>query len=352
MVDRKRACRSVLIRAGLAYALVLAGTAPLVGSPEDSVRGTARAAWEDLEGRKKAGASPVELSDAVQSWVEKLWAEREAERERPRDESARNSAAEALHLLAHFGRSDQLAQTAESLALDDPAWDQALPFLLEHAQEHGDYSYVQNKASQVLSQAQDAEAKASAAFVLGQAHWQAGLQSEARRAFQRVSDEQPGGWRARAAELSLYEMLYLSKGQTAPKFVAVAIDGRLITSSDLKGKAVLLNFWATSCSICIEKLPQIEALLEKYSRDDFAVVGVSLDKDKDVLARFVQTNSLAAPQICDGEGDQGLLARLFAVTGVPTSYLLSPSGKIIAKNLSGEELEAAVGKLVASDGNR
>ncbi len=130
-------------------------------------------------------------------------------------------------------------------------------------------------------------------------------------------------------------------GQEPP---AIALDATR-SLADLKGKVVLIDFWATWCGPCIAELPHVRAAYKRFHKDGFEIVSVSLDDPADAakVAEFVKKNDMPWLQVHDTAREIG---KRYGVTAIPVTYLLGRDGKIIAANLRGEELEAAVAKAV------
>jgi peroxiredoxin len=139
-------------------------------------------------------------------------------------------------------------------------------------------------------------------------------------------------------------------GDAAPAFEARTIDGRPISLGALRGKVVLLDFWATWCPSCRVEMPK---LLESYAKlagtGRFEIVGVSLDSDTDRVPRFVVSRKLAWPQTALGPEPGNPIAALFNVHSTPSTVLVDANGRIAAVNLLGEPLRKKIGELVASN---
>lgn len=155
------------------------------------------------------------------------------------------SPVDALHKLVHSGRYEDMAAKADALPLDDPSWKSLFDVLVEAAEQRKDYSYLQRKAQEVMLRGRDSETRAIAAFALGIGNWRSGQLSEAVAAFSESIRITPGSELAFNAEGNIHEIKDLRVGQPAPHFVAQTTAGAKIDSNDLRGKTVLLNFWAS-----------------------------------------------------------------------------------------------------------
>ncbi len=122
--------------------------------------------------------------------------------------------------------------------------------------------------------------------------------------------------------------------------------GEEVNLADLKGKVVLVDFWATWCGPCVAKMPSILSTYEQYKADGFEVVGISLDDDRASLDQFIEQNKIPWPQMFDGKAWDNEFAQKFGISGIPATFLIGKDGKIAATNLMGDELNQKVGELL------
>jgi thiol-disulfide isomerase/thioredoxin len=135
----------------------------------------------------------------------------------------------------------------------------------------------------------------------------------------------------------------LAVGADFPGFVETDLNGRPLSVAALKGKVVLVDFWATWCPPCRAELPNVIATYKKHHGEGFEIIGVSLDSERAKLDDFLkQQEGMTWPQYFDGQGWSNQLAVKYGVEAIPFAVLIGPDGKIIGKELRGEELEAAV----------
>ncbi len=136
-------------------------------------------------------------------------------------------------------------------------------------------------------------------------------------------------------------------GDPAPAFSVPTLDGGTIELGALRGKVVLIDFWATWCGMCRMEMPR---LVETYARlsagGRFEVVGVSVDKDVDLVPRFVASRGLLWKQTALGPASENAIARLYNVNSTPATVLVDASGRIAALNLTGEELVRKIDELL------
>jgi thiol-disulfide isomerase/thioredoxin len=136
----------------------------------------------------------------------------------------------------------------------------------------------------------------------------------------------------------------LKVGAQFPDFNVTGVDGKPLSVAALKGKVVLIDFWATWCGPCREELPNVLAAYKKYHAKGFDIIGVSLDQDRAKLTSFTESMGMKWPQFFDGNGWSNQLAVKYGIESIPATFLLDGQGKIIGKNLRGEALDAALVK--------
>ncbi len=127
-------------------------------------------------------------------------------------------------------------------------------------------------------------------------------------------------------------------GAEAPDFTQQNIEGRNVSLSDFKGKYVLVDFWASWCSPCRQENPVVRQVYNTYKGDNFEIIGISLDKDKGQWKKAIEMDQLSWPQLSDLNGWDNEVSKTYGVQSIPDNFLIDPKGKIIAKNLRGEEL--------------
>jgi thiol-disulfide isomerase/thioredoxin len=115
-------------------------------------------------------------------------------------------------------------------------------------------------------------------------------------------------------------------------------DGKPVSLSSLKGKYVLIDFWASWCGPCRMEYPFIHKAYDQFKNKNFEVIGVSLDDKKDLWLKAIKDNHFDWIEVCDFKGRQNDVAVAYGITAIPQSLLVDPNGKIIAKNLRGEDL--------------
>ncbi len=139
----------------------------------------------------------------------------------------------------------------------------------------------------------------------------------------------------------------LAVGRVFPALGDPDLEGKPIDLSAYKGKVVLIDFWATWCGPCVAELPNVKAAYDKYHAKGFEIIGISLDKDRDALTGFLKENPMGWRQYFDGLGWKNKVSTRFGVDSIPATFLLDGEGRIVAKNLRGDELDRKLATLLA-----
>lgn len=144
------------------------------------------------------------------------------------------------------------------------------------------------------------------------------------------------------------EKLPLGIGYPAPDFSGRTSDGEEISLSGLKGKIVVLDFWAGWCKPCIAELPNVEKLASDYKDEGVVVLGINLDRTEKEFEQAVSSNGIHYPQVYDGP--DGPIAAAYRVTAIPMTYIIDRDGTIVGKNVRDGELRQTVEKLISPEG--
>lgn len=144
---------------------------------------------------------------------------------------------------------------------------------------------------------------------------------------------------AQAAQQKEAEKARPQIGTEAPDLSMLTPDGKTLSLSSLKGKFVLVDFWASWCGPCRQENPNVVKAYNAYKDKNFTVLGVSLDKNKAFWEEAIKTDGLAWNHISDLKQWDSDAVGKYAIDGIPYNVLVDPQGKIIAEGLRGQDLE-------------
>ena len=166
-------------------------------------------------------------------------------------------------------------------------------------------------------------------FELGEQSWQI------------ASIDPKGEWvRLRPSKATDAGSTPIAKGKRAPEWESTTVSGSNLSSENLQGKYVLLDFWGSWCGPCIEELPTLKSAYHNFKGNNFEIIGFAYES-KASLKQALKEYRLPWPQVLD---DKGKFSSLFKVRGYPTQYLISPDGTILemGKALRGERLHTTL----------
>lgn len=140
-------------------------------------------------------------------------------------------------------------------------------------------------------------------------------------------------------------------GQPAPEIALPNPEGQVVKLSSMKGKYVLVDFWAKWCGPCRQENPNVVKIFNKYKDKGFTVFGVSLDRNKEDWLKAIREDNLTWTQVSDLKFWQSEAAKTYSINAIPFSLLLDPNGVIIAKNLRGQALENKLAEIFDKKSN-
>ncbi|MEM9260047.1 MAG: TlpA disulfide reductase family protein [Bacteroidota bacterium] len=137
-------------------------------------------------------------------------------------------------------------------------------------------------------------------------------------------------------------------GAEAPDFTGLDPEGQEISLSDLRGKVVLIDFWASWCGPCRRENPNVVKMYAKYKDQGFEILGVSLDNTKSRWLKAIEDDKLTWLHVSDLMGWRSAFAKQYGVSSIPQTILLDKDGNILARNLRGAGLEQKLAEIFAT----
>ena len=146
---------------------------------------------------------------------------------------------------------------------------------------------------------------------------------------------------------AINELKITAIGSPAPDFTQNDVNGTPVKLSSFRGKYVLIDFWASWCGPCRIENPHVVSTFNKYKGKNFTILGISLDKteDKALWLKAIKDDALDWTQVSDLKYWTNDVATLYKVSFIPQNFLIDPSGKIIAKNLKGADLDSKLAEI-------
>lgn len=151
---------------------------------------------------------------------------------------------------------------------------------------------------------------------------------------------------ARMIEKNIADAKVGGVGTQALEFTQKDVDGKPISLSSFRGKYVLIDFWASWCRPCRSENPNVVKAYHSYKNKNFTVLGISLDQSKPNWVDAIKADGLAWTHVSDLQYWNNEVAQLYHIQSIPANMLIDPAGKIIAKDLRGEDLNRKLKELL------
>jgi peroxiredoxin len=139
-------------------------------------------------------------------------------------------------------------------------------------------------------------------------------------------------------------------GSPAPDFTMNDIDGKPFTLSSLKGKVIMIDFWATWCPPCVRSIPEAKNIWNTFKAKNFVLLGVSLDKDLDVWKKYVTEQQMSWIQVADGNFWDNKAAITYGIGSIPSVWIVDQEGNIALKDVNplseGDVIKAKITELL------
>lgn len=162
------------------------------------------------------------------------------------------------------------------------------------------------------------------------------------------ADEIKGDFKTNPAVQKFVTQMMLAKplsvGNKAPEFIANDVNGKPVKLTGYKGKYVLVDFWASWCAPCRAENPNVVKLYNQYHDKGMNVLGVSIDTDKKQWQGAIAADKLNWVHVSDLQRFDGPTEKLYHIEAIPSNYFIDPQGNIIAKNITGTDLEEMLKK--------
>ncbi|MEK6325823.1 MAG: redoxin domain-containing protein [Acidobacteriota bacterium] len=178
-------------------------------------------------------------------------------------------------------------------------------------------------------------------YNLGYALIRAGKEQEGIDALKKFLELFPGASEASQARAVIANTKMVD-ARVAPFFAVKSHTGEDLSLEKLRGKIVLLDFWASWCIPCRIDIPEVRKIWKKYGGDQFVIVGINLDSNRPAFEAYMKEEAITWPQYYDGRGWGNKVSQLYGVYAIPHTVLIDQDGVIQATGLKGEELSEKI----------
>jgi thiol-disulfide isomerase/thioredoxin len=304
----------------------------------------------------------------------------------PQDEKAQKTYKDALQYLKQRKRDAALEDFKKADKQDGGHCLACQKMMIKYGTELGEWKTAEAAAEEMVAQAQPGHDMALAHFQLGVILMNEAMSKHKDELFNRAHDEmtkaqaehikfpnamytdgrilaylkqddaakaqfeqfvkmRPEGDPDRQRALRYISQPELARARMAPPFVITTLDGQRISMDDLKGKVVLLDFWATWCGPCREALPHMRTLAKNFEGQPLVVLSISLDTDEQKWKDYVAKNDMTWLQYWD-DGFTGSIAKMFSVQAIPHTFTIDADGVLQDEHIGDASIEGKLKKLV------
>ncbi len=159
-------------------------------------------------------------------------------------------------------------------------------------------------------------------------------------------DELSGSANPKVAAAARGRIALIALGKAPLDWKFTALDGREVDFTHLRGRVILIDYWASWCPDCLRALPQVLAVYRQYHDKGLEVVGISLDNDQAALVSFLKKRDMPWPEYFDGKGWQSEFVTKYGVGGIPEMWIVARDGRVASAGVQPEELNGAVAGLL------
>lgn len=193
----------------------------------------------------------------------------------------------------------------------------------------------------------DEDLRVGALYIMGQVQMNAKQLAAAKETFRKIITAYPRSEYAARAKGLIYEIDHLQPGMVAPYFTTRTIDNEPLSLESLRGKIVLVNFWATWCPTCVSEIPHLRDVYGRLQQGDppFEIVNISLDEDLSLLKSLLRKLDMPGIQTWERREGENPVAKQYNVYGLPSWFLIDDKGVIRARDPFGDKLEESVAAL-------
>lgn len=250
----------------------------------------------------------------------------------------------AFTLWSHTGDVQSFVEASQKLPPDSPLWSRFLWLVERGYKRKGIYNQYGTFLHGLESKITHPNAKATLIFKLAQFYHDED-QEKASSYYNKIIEENVDPFLVELAQGNLHEMNSLNEGQNAPELHVTDIKGKGYSNATLHGKFVILLFWDVECPGCRKEMAIYKRIYSSNQSDKLIILGISVENEKKTY-QFIQREELKWPQVVLKREIFHEIQKQFNIQYFPSNYVIGPSGKILARQLPGNELEERIKELI------